>query len=77
MVPITLEEMIPIATVRRQARHCYRFMSAYRMGLQGPLADYAMKKYSSHRRIPEGVLAEIQQQYVVDLENKLKRKMKK
>jgi len=77
MVPITLEEMIPIATVRRQARHCYRFMSAYRMGLQGPLADYAMKKYSSHRRIPEGVLAEIQQQYVVDLEKKLKRKMKK
>ena len=77
MVPNTLEEKIPIATVRRQARHCYRFMSAYRMGLQGPLADYAMKKYSSHRRIPEGVLAEIQQQYVVDLENKLKRKMKK
>ena len=41
------------------------------------MADYAMKKYSSHRRIPEFVLAEIQQQYVVDLEKKVKRKMKK
>ena len=34
-------------------------MSGYRQGLEGPLLDYAMKKYSSHRRIPEEVTREI------------------
>jgi len=32
-----------------------RFMDAYRRGLTGPLLEYAMKKYSGHRRIPAGV----------------------
>jgi hypothetical protein len=32
-------------------------MNAYRLGLIGPLLDYAVKKYSGHRRIPAGVTA--------------------
>ena len=32
-------------------------MNAYRLGLVGPLLDYAVKKYSGHRRIPAGVTA--------------------
>ena len=27
-------------------------MSGYREGLEGPKLDYAMKKYTSHRRVP-------------------------
>ena len=37
-------------------------MSGYRNGLEGPLLEYAMKKYSSHRRIPESVTNEIIEQ---------------
>jgi hypothetical protein len=40
--------------------HCYRFMSGYRQGLDGPLLDYTMKTYSGHRRIPDIVLVEVQ-----------------
>ena len=37
--------------VRRAGRRCFRAMDAYRKGLEGPLLDYALKVYSSHRRI--------------------------
>ena len=57
--PDVLENKMGIAFVRRIERHCLRFMSGYRQGLEGPLLDYAMKKYSSHRRIPEEVTREI------------------
>ena len=41
-------QSIPIKFVKRAARHCLRFMSGYRLGLQGPELDYAMRKYKSH-----------------------------
>ena len=51
---------IPIAFIRKATRHCYRFMSGYRQGLDGPLLDFTMKKYSGHRRIPDVVLFEVE-----------------
>ena len=33
----------------------HRFMSGYREGLEGPLLDYTMKKYRSHRCVPTGL----------------------
>jgi hypothetical protein len=33
-------------------------MSGYRKGLEGPKLDYAMRIYTSHRRIPAEVTAE-------------------
>jgi hypothetical protein len=51
---------MPIKFVRNAARHCYRFMSGYPQGLDGPLPDYTMKTYSEHRRIPEIVLVVVQ-----------------
>ena len=30
-------------------------MSGYREGLEGPLLDYTMKKYRSHRCVPTGL----------------------
>jgi len=56
-LPQTIETGIPLAFIRRAARSCFRFMNAYRLGLVGPLLDYAVKKYSGHRRIPAGVTA--------------------
>jgi len=56
----TMLHILPISTVRKFSRHCFRFMDAYRQpGLEGPLADYAMKRYSSHRKIPDGILMQL------------------
>ena len=51
-LPDTLENKLPLAFVRRASNHCDRFMSGYTMNIEGPLLDYAMKRYKSHRRFP-------------------------
>jgi hypothetical protein len=43
---------LPLPFVRRASRHRLRFMSGYRVGLQGPLLDFAMRAYKVHRMIP-------------------------
>ena len=53
-VPLALDS-VSVDTIRRNARSCFRWMDAYRKGLSTPLAQYAVKKYSSHRRIPENL----------------------
>jgi hypothetical protein len=50
-LPLQLES-VPIAFIRRAARHCFRFLSGYRRGFHGPILDFIMKKYKSHRAIP-------------------------
>jgi hypothetical protein len=62
-LPHCLNHIVPLPYFRRVSRRCYRFMDGYRKGLHGPVLDYAMKKYSSHRRIPAGVLDDIQREY--------------
>lgn len=54
-LPITLSETMPLSFVRKASRFCLRFMSGYREKLEGPLLDYAMKVYSSHRVVPIGI----------------------
>ena len=34
-------------------------MDLYRYGITGKLAEYVVKKYKSHRKIPENVLEEL------------------
>jgi transposase len=51
MLPETLDS-IPLHFFRRAARSCFRWMSGYREGLVGPFLDYIMKKYTSHRCVP-------------------------
>ena len=46
-----LDELVPIAFVRRAFNHCLRFMAGYRVGLTGAVLEYAIKKYKSHRRL--------------------------
>ena len=38
--------------IRKFERHCHRFMDGYRIGLMGPMLDYAVKQYTSHRMFP-------------------------
>lgn len=58
-LPDVLLDNVPVTFHRRALRHCFRFMSGYRQGLQGPLLDYVMKKYRSHREVPRFVDAEL------------------
>jgi hypothetical protein len=62
MLPHVLDNVITLAFFRRANRHCFRFMSGYRHpgGYHGPILDYIMKRYSSHRRIPENVDEQVQ-----------------
>lgn len=50
-----LVEKIPLKFVHKVFRSCFRMMELYKEGLEGPLLEYANKKYKSHRRIPEKV----------------------
>ncbi len=52
-VPQAIEN-IPINFVQKSFRMCFRIMSMYDFGegLEGPLLDYANRKYKSHRRVP-------------------------
>ncbi|UZO25046.1 uncharacterized protein OCT59_017333 [Rhizophagus irregularis] len=45
----------------RFARKAWRYMSLYQKGIGGKLAEYAVKKYRSRRRIPDEVIEELNQ----------------
>ncbi|KIO17560.1 hypothetical protein M407DRAFT_32750 [Tulasnella calospora MUT 4182] len=49
----------PLETIRRFFRRSWRYVDAYRSGLTGKMADFAVKKYSSHRRIGAKVMMEV------------------
>ena len=38
-------------------------MDGYRQGLTGPILEYAVKKYTSHRAIPDMVIKEMEKEY--------------
>jgi hypothetical protein len=59
----SLEKTVPLALnsvslekIRKFARRSWRFMDAYRNGLTGVEALYAVKRYKSHRKIPSNVI---------------------
>ena len=62
ILPQVLENL-PMEFVRKVKNHCFRAMSAYRIGMEGPLLDYAIRKYKSHRRIPEMLYDQIKDEY--------------
>ncbi|KAJ7150019.1 hypothetical protein C8R43DRAFT_1088096 [Mycena crocata] len=41
----------PLATIRRLFRRANRYASVYRLGATGPVAEFAVKKYCSHRGV--------------------------
>ena len=48
-LPVTFDELMPISFVRKAFGK--RFMHVYRSGLVGPVVEYAVKLYKSHRRL--------------------------
>jgi len=50
---------ISVDNIRRYFNHCWRYMDAYRKGLSLERANYAVKKYTSHRRIPAHIIMDI------------------
>ena len=58
VVPVALES-VDIILIRKFARKAWRYMDLYRNGITGKLAEYAAKKYKSHRCIPDYVLVEL------------------
>ena len=69
-LPETFIDVISLAVIRRAARYCFRFMDGYSTGLDGPLLDYSMKKYSSHRTTPSGIIESLDLEYAAHLEKK-------
>ncbi len=59
-VPAALKS-VSIITIRKFARKAWRYMDLYKKGITSKLAEYAAKKYKSHRCIPDYVLAELNQ----------------
>lgn len=45
--------MTSTKTIRKYAWMAFRYMDAYRNGLEGVEAERAVKKYKSHRRVTE------------------------
>ena len=64
---------VPMAYFKRVSRHCFRFMQGYRDGLVGPLLDYAIRKYSGHRAIPQDQLTIVKEEYEQRLSRKRQR----
>jgi len=59
-VPDALDQ-VPITLIRKFARKSARYMDVYRKGLTGKAAEYATRKYHSHRRVPESIFSDMEQ----------------
>src|SRR5947207_15589853 len=51
-VPQALDS-VPLSHIRKYAQKSAKFMECYRKGLTGVQADYVLKKYKSHRAVPD------------------------
>lgn len=67
-VPVSLDQ-VPVSSVRKYFRRATHLMQAYANGCSYKLAQYAHKKYKSHRRIPEQAMEQI----LIDIENENQR----
>ncbi|KAI5822101.1 hypothetical protein K523DRAFT_257501 [Schizophyllum commune Tattone D] len=50
-------EEVPLVTIRRFFNRTMRFLDAYSKGLDGEAADWAVKKFRSHRTVSESIMA--------------------
>ncbi|UZO04837.1 uncharacterized protein OCT59_025201 [Rhizophagus irregularis] len=58
VVPVALDH-VSLLEIRAFARKSFRYMDAYRKGLNVKQAEYAVKKYKRHRVIPNNILQDI------------------
>jgi hypothetical protein len=62
MVDLALDT-VSLETIRRFARKSFRYMNLYRANVTGKLAEYACKKFKSHRRVPQDKLEHFLSQF--------------
>src|ERR1044071_3347074 len=58
LVPKCLDAC-PAQTIRRFFQKTWRYMDAYRKGLTGVMAEHAVKKFTSHRKITKQIMMEV------------------
>ncbi|PKK56901.1 hypothetical protein RhiirC2_799081, partial [Rhizophagus irregularis] len=54
-------DSVPLNHIRKYARKSANFMECYRKGLTGVQADYVLKKYKSHRAVPDFIFENIEE----------------
>jgi hypothetical protein len=52
-------DSVSLTQIRRYARKSFRYIDAYRKGLNAKQAAFAVKKYKRHREIPQSILEEL------------------
>ncbi|KIK74553.1 hypothetical protein PAXRUDRAFT_789771, partial [Paxillus rubicundulus Ve08.2h10] len=52
-------DAVPLATMRKFAIRCHRFVDAYHKGLNGAQAAWAVKKYRGHRVLPDTLMTDL------------------
>ena len=57
-VPLALDS-VSLYSICKFERKSARYMDCYRKGLDMKQAEYAVKRYKSHRKIPDSILTEI------------------
>jgi len=58
IVPEALDS-VSLITIHRFAQKSWRYMDIYRKGITGKMAEFAVKKYKSHRRVPDNIYNEL------------------
>ena len=53
-------DMCPVKVIRRFINRSYRFMSAYRIGLTGKAAEWAVRKQKQHRQVSQRAMMAIE-----------------
>lgn len=48
-----------VTMIRRIFQKSWRYMDAYRHGLTGLMAEHAVEKYASHRKITKQIMMEV------------------
>ena len=63
ILPVTLDR-VPLSSIRKFARKCWRYMDAYRSKdghyLTPRQIEYAVRRYRGHRTIPQSVLKDLE-----------------
>jgi hypothetical protein len=56
-------DAVPVSFIRKVANVSGRYVQLYREGATGRLAEFAARKYSSHRCVPDSWLSEVMADY--------------
>jgi len=59
VVPEALDS-IPLIKIRHFTQKSWHYMDIYRKGITGKMAEFAAKKYKSHRRVPDSIYNELE-----------------